>query len=255
MNRQECERLVNEYLAWLRKGLSVERVGEACELTTPFVDRHNDQLQIYALRENGKIVLSDDGYVISDLRSSGVDIRGERRRDMLQTILNGFGVRVEGNELKVEASQNNLGQRVHNLVQAMLAVNDMFMVAQAHVVSLFLEDVQKFLDQNSVRYSPQVKIPGKSGFDHAIDFLIPRSSQKPERLLKAINAPNRNSVRNYLFTVSDTREIRRPQPSALAILNDQEHDIAEDVFEAFKSYDVTEIPWSQRQQHIADLAA
>ena len=255
MNKQECERLVSEYLAWLRKGLSAERVGEACELTTPFVDRHNDQLQIYAVRENGKILLSDDGYIISDLRSSGVDIRGERRRDMLQTILNGFGVHVDGNELKVEASQSNLGQRVHNLVQAMIAVNDMFMVAQAHVVSLFLEDVQKFLDSNGVRYSPQVKIPGKSGFDHAIDFLIPRSPRKPERLLKAINAPNRNSVRNYLFTVSDTREIRRPQPAALAILNDQEHDISEEVFEAFKSYDVAAILWSQRQRHIEDLAA
>ncbi len=255
MNKQECEHLISEYIAWLRKGLSVEQVGEACELTTPFLDRHNDQLQIYAVRHNGKIVLSDDGYILSDLRTSGVEMRGERRRDMLQTILNGFGVHLEGNELRVEASQHNLGQRAHNLIQAMLAVNDMFVVAQAHVVSLFLEDVQKFLDQHGVRYSPQVKIPGKSGFDHAIDFLIPRSPRKPERFVKAINAPNKNTVRNYLFTVTDAREIRRPQPDAYAFLNDQEREIGGDVFEAFENYNVTAIPWSRRSQYVNDLAA
>ena len=65
MNREECRQLVDAYVEWLRRGISAESVGEACELTTPFLDRHNDHIQIYAIRRNGKIVLSDDGYILS----------------------------------------------------------------------------------------------------------------------------------------------------------------------------------------------
>ena len=52
---------------------------------------------------------------------------------MLDGVLNGLGVRVENNQLVVEASAKNLGQRLHSLVQAMLAVNDMFVMAQTRV--------------------------------------------------------------------------------------------------------------------------
>ena len=36
MNLQECRQMIDAYLAWLRKGLSVESLGQSCELTTPF---------------------------------------------------------------------------------------------------------------------------------------------------------------------------------------------------------------------------
>lgn len=110
MNRQECERLVDAYVTWLRKGLSTQNLRDACELTTPFLDRHNDHLQVYAVRTNGKIVLSDDGYILSDLRTSGVDVGTPKRKAVLDAVLNGFGVRVKKNALVVDASTRNLGQ-------------------------------------------------------------------------------------------------------------------------------------------------
>src|SRR5215472_2464367 len=74
MTKQECRQLVETYVEWLRQGFSAESVGEVCELTTPFLDRHNDYLQIYAIKQNGIIKLSDDGYILSDLRSSGLEL-------------------------------------------------------------------------------------------------------------------------------------------------------------------------------------
>ena len=65
---------------------------EACELTTPFLDRHNDHLQVYATRRNGSFVLSDDGYVLSDLRTSGLEIDTPKRKIILESVLNGLGV-------------------------------------------------------------------------------------------------------------------------------------------------------------------
>ena len=88
MNRQECDRLIDAYVGWLRRGLSAKEVGKACELTTPFLDRHNDHIQIYAVPENGKIRLTDDGYILSDLRTSGLDLVTPKRKATIEAILN-----------------------------------------------------------------------------------------------------------------------------------------------------------------------
>ena len=254
MNRQECEQLVEAYVEWLRKGLSVEKLEEACELTTPFLDRHNDHLQIYAVKHDGKIVISDDGYILSDLRTSGLDLNTPKRKAVLEAVLNGFGVRTDGRQILVEASQRNLGQRLHALVQAMLAVNDMFVMAQPRVAGFFWEDVKDFLDEHDIRYSPRVKISGRSGFDHAIDFLIPKSRTRPERFIQAINAPNKNTIGTYLFALGDTRDARGDGSEAYAFLNDREREIGGDVIEALEAYEVKAALWSRRKDYIEALA-
>lgn len=260
MNKQECQHLIDSYLEWLRHGLSVEALEDACELTTPFLDRHNDHLQIYAMRRNGNIALSDDGYILSDLRTSGLELNTPKRKAVLDATLRGFGVRIENKQLVIEATPRNLGQKVHSLIQAMLAVNDMFSMAQARVATFFWEDVKEFLDEHDVRYSPHVKIAGKSGFDHAIDFLIPRSRLRPERIVQAINAPNRNSITSYLFTLEDTREARDEElnrnhgSEAYAVLNDRDREISGETVEALQAYEVKPILWSRREDFVRDLA-
>ena len=254
MNREECEQLVDAYVNWLRKGLSVEEIESACELTTPFLDRHNDHLQIYVIKNNGKIFLSDDGYILSDLRTSGLDLNTPKRREILESVLNGFGVKMEGTQLLVEASHRNLSQRLHALVQAMLAVNDMFVMAQPRVAGFFWEDVREFLDQHEIRYSPRVKISGRSGFDHAIDFLIPKSRTRPERFVQAINAPNKNTIGTYLFALGDTREARGEDSEAYAFLNDRDREVSGEVVEALETYEVKAVLWSKRKDYVQALA-
>jgi hypothetical protein len=256
MNRAECQKLIDAYVGWLRQGLSIEQLGEACELTTPFLDRHNDHLQVYATRKNGNIILSDDGYILSDLRTSGLEVDTPKRKQVLESVLNGLGVRAEGSQLLVEASAGNLGQRLHSLVQAMLAVNDMFVMGQFRVASFFFEDVQHLLDDNNVRYTSRVKLAGKSGYDHGIDFLIPKSSKRPERIVQAIGAPKKDNIFAYLWTLNDTRAARagEEEAEAFAFLNDQDQQIGGDVIEALNAYRVVPAIWSQRGNYIDALA-
>jgi hypothetical protein len=254
MNRKECEKIIDSYVTWLRKGLSIENLEDVYELTTPFLDRHNDHLQIYAMKRDGKIVLSDEGYILSDLHSSGLELTTPKRKAMVDTILNGLGVRVENDQLVVDASEHNIGQRLHVLIQAMLAINDMFIMAQPRVAGFFWEDVRAFLEKHNVRYSERVKIAGRSGYDHAIDFLIPKSRTHPERFVQAINAPNKNTIGAYLFGVTDTRESRGEASEAYAFLNDRERKVGGDVIEALEAYRVTATLWSQREKYVHALA-
>ncbi len=251
----EVQALLDQYWAWLRDKTTLRQVEDWIEITTPYLDRHNDRLQIYARRRDGGFLLTDDGYVLTDLEQSGCKLDSAKRQALLKMTLNGFGVQLSGQALEVHASSDNFALRKHNLVQAMLAVNDLFYLASPVVASLFYEDVVAWLDLSEIRYTPKVKFTGKSGYDHLFDFVIPRSRQQPERIVRAINRPSRDTAQAMAFSWIDTREVRPPESRAYAILNDSGHPVSESVLDALRNYDVRPVLWSGREQVRQELAA
>lgn len=251
----EVQQLLDDYLKWLKEKTVLRQIDEWIEITTPYLDRHNDCLQIYARKNGAGYLLTDDGYTINDLEHSGCKLDTRKRLELLKLTLNGFGVQHRDNALEVHASSENFALRKHNLVQAMLAVNDMFFLATPMVASLFYEDVVIWLDEYEVRYTPNVKFTGKSGYDHVFDFVVPKSRQQPERIIKAINRPNRDTAQAIAFSWFDTKEVRPPDSKAYALLNDSEHSVSGTVLDALRSYDITPVPWSQRAQVQQEIAA
>jgi hypothetical protein len=252
----DIEKLLDDYRAWLKDRTALRELdGSWVEITTPYLDRHNDALQIYARRENGGYLLSDDSYTIHDLEASGCDLQTEKRQDLLKTTLSGFGVKLNQDALEIPATAESFPLRKHNLVQAMLAVNDLFYLARPIIGSLFYEDVLAWLDANDIRYTPRVKFTGTSGFDHLFDSAIPKSRKQPERILRAINRPDRHSAENFMHAWGDTRAVRPNDSRAYAVLNDMEQPISGGVIEAFRRYDIQPVPWSQRIDVVRELAA
>jgi hypothetical protein len=244
----EIQRLLDEYLAWLRDKTTLRQVtGDWVEITTPYLDRHNDYLQIYAKKNDGGFVLTDDGYVIEDLVQSGCKLDSPKRQDLLRVTLAGFGVSNNGGALEVRTSPDNFALRKHNLIQAMLAVNDLFYLSVPMVASLFYEDVVAWLDANEIRYTPNVKFTGKSGYDHLFDFVIPKSRRRPERILQTITRPSRDMAEAVAFKWIDTKDVRAPDSRAYAFLNDQEQHVPQGVVDALHNYDVAPVVWSERE--------
>ncbi|MBI5056610.1 MAG: DUF1829 domain-containing protein [Nitrospirae bacterium] len=251
----DVQKLLDQYLLWLKDKTSLRQVKDWIEITTPYLDRHNDYMQIYVKRENGNFVITDDGYTIEDLRLSGCELETKKRKDLLNLTLNGFGVKIINDELIVHASPDTFALRKHNLVQAMLAVNDLFYLAVPMVASLFLEDVSAWLDLSEIRYTPKVKFTGKSGYDHLFDFVIPASKKQPERILQTINRPSRDTAQAVAFSWIDTKEVRPANSRAYAFLNDSEHAPTASVLDALKNYDVSPVLWSKREELREELAA
>lgn len=252
----EISRLVDGYRAWLKDRTTVRLVHtDWVEITTPFLDRHNDYLQIYARSENGGFRLTDDGNTLRDLEASGCALDTPKRKSILATTLNGFGVEEVNGALRTLATPANFSFRKHALLQAILAINDMFYLSSANVKSLFKEDVEKWLDEQDIRFVPNVQFTGKSGYQHYFDFAIPASKKAPERIIRAISNPNKDAALNFIQAWIDTQE-QRPQDSiAVAILNDNTRPIAEPVIAALRQYDVLPVRWTYRQEHQARLAA
>ena len=247
--------LVDRYWAWLKDNTHVRPLDDWYEITTPYLDRHNDFVQIYAKNENGKYKLTDDGYTIMDLESSGCSLDTPKRQRLLETTVRGFGVKLEDKALVTHASERHFPLNKHNLIQAILAVNDLFYVARPHIRSLFFEDVQSWLDLNDVRYSPNVKFSGRSGFDHVFDFLVPKSSKMPERLMKAVTKPDKDTAQSVILAWVDTRDTRPQNAKALALLNDREASVPASIIDALSNYDISAILWSDRDQAVELLTA
>lgn len=251
----EGKDFIDSYLTWLRQKISFTNIENIIEITTPFLDSHNDHIQLYITQKDRQIVITDDGYTISDLIMSGCDLSSTKRKDILQGILNGFGVKLNERELYIEATERNYPQRKHALLQAIMSVTDMFMLTQSRVSGVFLEDVKLFFNQYDIRYTPAVQFPGKSGFHHTYEFVIPASKQKPERLIKAINKPTKEKAESVLFSWSDTKEIRSPDVMMYVFLNDLDRSVRSGVIEAFVKYNVNPIIWSSRENSAEELAA
>lgn len=146
------------------------------------------------------------------------DVRFEsaKRQALLHEVLQGFDVTLRDGELTVSADMQSQPQQMNNLIQAILAVNDFFCLAQPTVYQFFTGDVSQWLDEKAIRFSPQVAFSGKSTLSHHYDFLIPKSKQSPERLLKVMRIPRAAITPSKSPLVGSTRgKSGRQRPSAL----------------------------------------
>lgn len=188
-----------------------------------------------------------------DLKLSAFEATTEKRKKVLNSILNGFGARLRDDEIIVEARTENFHQKQHNLIQAMLAINDLFVMAEPMVARLFKEDVENYLRLHQIRFTPSVKFTGKSGFDQFFDFVIHESQRRPERVIQAISRPDRQSISVLIFLWTDVKEVRPVESTPYAFLNDHEQTVNPDIESALQEYGIKPLIWSEREEYVEEL--
>lgn len=281
MTEQECRTMVEQYLGWLRQELLAQPVDHGCELTTPFLDRHRDQLQIYATRQNGCVILSDAGYAVSELRTAGIEIENTPGKAAIETLLKGFGVALRNRELVVEASPENIGEQMNSLVQAMLSLDDLSRLASldtkapprgqavlpifgyreestrlpAISSSEFEQGVRHFFAEKGIECIAAPQLRGHSNFEYSVDFLIPETKHAPVRYIQLVANPSKRSTKDVLLMVLDTREARSADSRFLVFLNDVRRKVDTDLLEPLAAYDVTPVRWTEREEYLEQLAA
>jgi hypothetical protein len=243
------EEMIGEYTTWLRKEITVATFGEYVELTTPYLDRFNDYLQIYAKQNpDGTITITDDGYIIGSLISSGMTFKkGSNRQKMLEKIASKYNVSIVDEEIVATAIAHTFPQKKHMMVQAMLAVDDLFVISPENVKNMFLEDIQIYFDANEIYYSSDFSLVGKTGTIYTYDFHLQRTKEKPERFCRGFNKLNISKRDLTLFNWIDTQEKRGSSSELIVIYND-ENPVSDDVLTGFFNYGIKIIPFSRRQE-------
>ncbi|HRI81343.1 MAG TPA: DUF1828 domain-containing protein, partial [Opitutaceae bacterium] len=253
----EGKRLIEDYLIWLKEGYHLESTEGYTLISTPFLDPHNDEIQIFVERQDDVLRLTDDGYTLADLGDMGLEINTDKREAHVRQILNGFGVRLDaGGQLSVTATSRDFPQKKHNLIQGILAIHDLAVMGQSHVLQFFQEDVAAFLREKQVPCIRGVKLSGRSGFDHHFDFVFAAAGRRPESVMQAVNVLTRDLATSVAFAVNDVRLQRGNQAfSAYAMVNDRDAKPSGDHLEALSAYGIKAFLWSARDSAVAVLGS
>lgn len=241
---KDIKKLINNYIKFLHTNFEIEKLEKNIyKITTPFLDRRNDHITIYAMIKNEEIILTDDGYTIDDLIISGLSLTPKREKE-LETILIGYGVYRKKNELYTVANEKNFAQKKHSLIQALISINDMYLLSTERVTSFFLEDIKSFFDEKELIYTENISLEGKSKIIHKFDFLIPKqvTKYKKEALIKAINNPKLENIKAILFSFEDVKNAGRMDKDFI-ILNDK-NNINNNIYKLLNTYAVHPIHWS-----------
>lgn len=245
------EEQVDQYHRWLKSKTHIlpEEQDEWALISTPFLGLFNDTLEIYAKRENGHIILSDDGKSLRDLDLAGVSIsRSPARREMVENLLLGYGVTMRGGEIVAKATDSNFPQKKHDLLQAMLELNDFYVLSKPAVSKVFKDDVREYLDEQEIIYTPQFISRGAAGIEFVFDFQIAYHNQ--EIVIKSFNGMNRVYLSSFLFAWKDVKKHReqltRKQVVGLAIINDENKPVPEEYIHALGKEETDHMRWSER---------
>lgn len=244
------------YIEWLNKSIEEYQISQNIyRITLPYLDRNNDCTEIYIRVDGNKYTLTDDGETIGELELSNFNLFSSQKRvEIFNSILSSHGVmKSEDNELYVISSKEELPQKKHLLSQCMIKVSDLFYTAKNTVQSLFLEDVQIYLDQKDIRYTPNVSFYGKSGLMTTYDFAIPKSKNAPERIIKVINNIDQTQTNNILFLWDDTRQNRDANALLYVFIHDAGKKISASNITAMENYNVVPVKWSKRENYVSEL--
>lgn len=220
-------------------------------LSTPFIGMFNDHIEIYVKNQGGNILLSDDGETLENLSLVGVDFnRSEKRRAILNAILNTNGIILKGTELTATASSKDFAMKKHALVTAIMNINDLEVLASNRVVSLFSEDVQSYLDSKDIIYSPSIFLKGLSGLDYNFNFQL--AGRKSEAVIKTYDIIKQDYVTSLLYGLSDVQKNRKQVTTkkfiSIVLINDSEREPAEKLLNILSDNNVLTAKWSEKSK-------
>mgnify|MGYP001144805340 FL=1 len=227
-------------------------------LTTPFLDRNNDHIEVYVIkRDDDSLVITDDSYTINELEMSGLNLDVSKKiKNALNVILNSHGVAINDDKsLSVTANLANFPNKKHMLIQCMIKVSDLFMLSQSNIKSFFLEDVKNFFEKNDIRYTEGPSFIGKSKLVNNFDFVISHYKDAPERLIRVVNNYNLDYAKSIIFSWEDIREVRTNNPVLYTFINDTNKVPSKEALQALNEYDIKYILWNERDKYIEQLSA
>lgn len=247
------KQLIDSYINWIREGISFRELNEGWhEIVTPFLNHKNDMIELYVKQDGEQILLSDAGNTLGELRLSGLELnKSSKKTDEVNTILRSFGLSLGKSEIFAKTTKANFPQVKHRLIQAILSIDDMFLLSSPRVESFFIEDIAEFFDLNDIISVRDTSFVGKSGLSHKFDFVLPKIRQRRETTIKAINSPRKDKIGNALWMFEDIKTVR-PETNNLVIIND-ENDVPNDFYQALNEYNVPFFSWSNRTQFIENL--
>lgn len=246
--KQEVLGLLESHRNWIGDNTSFSILDDSVEINLPFLNHHNDYIQVYLIKNGENYVISDEGETVDDLKSCGLEFKTHKRQELLRSAIVGFGVTNDNHILKTEATSDNFGIRLNRLIQAILAVNELLILAQPVFPSDFQPSVENWLKKNNIEFQGNREIIGKSGLKHSFDFTIISDTDRRSQMIKLVNKPSMDIARKLAFTSIDIGKEESLNSKVAAIINDPKNSNLRLFGQVLYHYDVETVHWSKRNE-------
>ena len=246
---------ITQYTKWFKDNSAQRFVNGFYEISTPFLDTHNDIIQFYVQRNDNEFFFTDDGYTLSDIQMSGLNLSSKKLKVLVDSLAASLNVEIIDGAITAKASSpSTVAQTEHKMIQAILKFSDMLYLLSPRVKGIFLDEVSTFFYDNDIRFTPSVMFSGKSGLPQRFDFVIPASRKEPERMILTLNNPSKQSVQSAIFSWNDVKETRRDKAVSYLIFNNKNtHNNS--LIDAAKQYDINAFYWENRSEYIKELVS
>ncbi|MBB6497316.1 DUF1828 domain-containing protein [Methanococcus maripaludis] len=199
------KKCIENYIGWLTEKTECEKFENELEISLPFLDRHNDYLEFKLIKESDKLVLTDDGYYISDLFMSGLEFDTERKLNILYKTVQRFGAEKIGSEIRIETDKENLGESIHEMIQTLLQIDSLYLINQPKENHMFVNDVLAYFDEKEIPYILPKNHDLKAILSKKIDFILPKYNKK-ETFVKTVGTPNHSQISTAIFNFEDIKK-------------------------------------------------
>lgn len=246
----------DSYLNWIKENTKFTNVKQnIVELSSPFLDAMDENIKIYIENGMNEFKISDDGFTIWSLESSGVSFRkGSTRDSILKSIVNQHGINIsEGKELYKYVDEKNLGNSMHTFLQSILSISDMLMYSTHTIENLFFDEVNKYFNENKQLYDPFpfLEIIGRSKLSYRFDFLM-NVKNNNKKLVTLINYLTQAQIERALISWEDTsiqrKKLYNENIQMVTLINDKERKLTKEYEEAFITYGIEPIEFSNKKQ-------
>ncbi len=157
-----CEYIINEYLRGLSNNFDTTPSAKGCFVLTPFErpDGEGITVEIEDL-PSGKIQISDMGDTFGYLFVNGLTL-SRTIVDRAKHISMSYGVSLEGARLIKETEPESIGDALHEMIQATLAVTDLINRRRPSNTqkARFDNEVESFIIYSGVTYDADYEIDG-----------------------------------------------------------------------------------------------
>jgi|SRR5690625_3934126 len=244
----------DSYISWINKNTSFTKTKPGIiELSSPFLDAIDENIKIYIEPDVDEFRISDDGFTLWSLESSGISFRkGSTREKILNAIINRSGISIsDDNELYSYVNDNNLGRAMHTFIQSIISISDMLMYSKNTIGDLFFDEVNKYFKDNCDLYDPfpSIEITGKSKLSYRFDFLM-NVKNKNKKLVTLINNIDQVQLERALISWEDTSIQRKEQYDEnigmVTLINDKQKKLSNKFKEAFDVYGIEAIEFSNK---------
>ena len=144
----------------------------------------------------------------------------------------------------------NFAQAKHNFLNAILEISDFYVLSKPNTISMFKEDVQNYLEEQEIIYTPGFIAKGSTGLEFTFSFQI--AGRKREILINTFNVINKSNLTSFLFDWGDIKEgrekVSQKSVSGLAIINDQKKEIDAKYLDAIRNKGADYILYSERNK-------